>query len=265
MDTYKVDYHIHSYYSDGINSPVELVKKYHDEGYDIISITDHDGIRGIKEAMTAGEALNMTVIPGIEFSTEHNGLELHILGYKFNPENEDMVNTSEWMYKVRKERNIKLVSALKEMGYEIELDALEKESKGGYIGKPNIARALVAKGYIDDPKEAFSKEILLSDKIESIKREKLTSTDAINLINKAGGIAVLAHCMKIKNMGERGTEEFWSHLNSLLYELKKSGLKGIECIYPEHTLDEQHKISQLASKYHLHMTEGSDYHGGDLK
>lgn len=265
MDTYKVDYHIHSYYSDGINSPVELVKKYHDEGYDIISITDHDTVDGLKDALTAGEALNMTVVPGIEFSTEHNGIEIHLLGYKFDPENEDIKKTCEWMLNVRRDRNIRLVTALKEMGFEVDLNMLEKDSKGGYIGKPTIARELVQKGYINNPKEAFSKEIFLSDKIESIKKEKLSTSAAISLINNANGMAVLAHCMKIKGIGERGSEEFWNNLDKLVYELKKLGLKGIECIYPEHSLDEQHKISQLASKYHLHMTEGSDYHGGDLK
>ena len=92
---YKVDYHIHSYYSDGTMSPVELVRKYHDDKYDIISITDHDGIDGVKEALTAGEALRMQVLPGVEFSTQYAGYEIHILGYKFDPDNEELKETLE--------------------------------------------------------------------------------------------------------------------------------------------------------------------------
>ena len=264
MDTYKVDYHIHSYYSDGLNSPIEIVKKFHEEGYDIISITDHDGIAGLTEALNAGEALNMQVITGVEFSTDFEGKELHILGYKFDPENKELKNTCENLAKVRKERNEKLVLGLKDLGYEIDLAELEKASKTGYVGKPSMAREMCKKGYIDNPKEAFSDKIFGSKEMESIKKEVLDSVKAIEIINNALGMAVLAHPMKIKGIGERGTDEFWENLSQIIYKLKKAGLKGIECIYPEHSLGEQHKISQLASKYHLHMTEGSDFHGGDM-
>ena len=265
MDTYKVDYHIHSYYSDGLLSPVELVKKYHDEGYDIISITDHDTVCGLKEAFTAGEALNMNVVSGIEFSTRFEGISMHLLGYKFDPENAELLEATKWLKEVRRERNQKLISILCDMGYELNLSELEAKTKGGYVGKPTIARELVNKGYIDDPKKAFTKDILLSDEIENLKKEKIDTVRAIEIINNAGGISVLAHSMKIKGIGVRGEEEFFENLDNIVYKLKKSGLKGIECIYPEHTLLEQHRISQIASKYHLHMTEGSDFHGGDLK
>ena len=83
---YKVEYHIHSYYSDGTMSPLELLRKYHDDEYNIISITDHDGIDGVKEALTAGEALLMQVVTGVEFYTEYKNHEMHILGYKFEPD-----------------------------------------------------------------------------------------------------------------------------------------------------------------------------------
>ena len=137
---YKVDYHIHSYYSDGTMSPVELVKKYNDENYDIISITDHDNIKAFQEAKIAGEALNITVVPGVELSTEHTltleadadaqhpagsevSVELHLLGYQFDPQNEALVRRLAELEENRKARNEQLAAVLTAMGYPVDLQA----------------------------------------------------------------------------------------------------------------------------------------------
>ena len=89
--SYKADFHVHSYYSDGTMSPVELVTYYHDQEYDMIAITDHDGIDGVHDAKIAGEAIKMGIISGVEFSTEFEGHELHILGYYFDHENPELI------------------------------------------------------------------------------------------------------------------------------------------------------------------------------
>ena len=140
---YKVDYHIHSYYSDGTMSPVELVRKYHDEEYAIISITDHDGIDGVKEAITAGEALRIQVITGVEFSTEYEGQEIHLLGYRFDPDTVALKDKLTELKAERRARNIRLVAKLSEMGYDISMEELEKSAPKGYVGKPVIARLMV--------------------------------------------------------------------------------------------------------------------------
>lgn len=272
--SYVVDYHIHSHYSDGTMSPVELVKKYKEDEYDIISITDHDGIDGLKEAAIAGESLDIKVVPGVELSTEHRfapvnaaeeetlAVELHILGYDFDVENAALLEKLAELKRFRKERNRRLVETLGEMGYPVDLEALEKQSKGGYVGKPNIARALVRDGYIEKVSDAWAPgKLFESDAVKAIRKEKLSSKEAIRLLSEAGGKAVLAHPAKIRGMGERGSDEFWRNMDILIRDLKKAGLKGVECYHPNHSEEEAWKLFQIAAKYHLHVTEGSDFHG----
>lgn len=260
--SYKADFHVHSYYSDGTMSPVELVTYFNDQKYDMISITDHDGISGIHDAKIAGEALKMAVISGVEFSTEHEGYELHLLGYYFDHENPELLAKCAELKKNRRERNQRLLDKLAEMGYEMSLDELELQSRTGYVGKPNIARLMVKKGYISDYKEAFEPgRIFESPEVKAIRRKKMEATEAIDLLKAAGGMAVLAHPGKIKGLGEKGTDEYWQNMDALVKSLKKAGLKGLECYHPSHSEEEVLKFVVLAGKYHLHITEGSDFHG----
>lgn len=262
MMDYKVDYHIHSYYSDGTMSPTEIVKKYNSEEYDIISITDHDGIDGVREGMIAGDALNLKVVPGIELSTDYEGLDFHILGYHIDIENEDLLTTLNKLKEYRRNRNRKLVEILRNKGYDIDIEKIENSNRSKYVGKPNIARELVAKGYISEYNEAFdSEEFFRSKEITGLKKKKLSSVEAIELIRTAGGIPVLAHPGKIKGIGDKTGEEYWQKLDQIIYSLKKAGLKGLECYYPAHSPEDTFKYVQLSEKYHLHITTGSDFHG----
>ncbi len=263
--SYKVDYHIHSWCSDGTMKPTELVRKYKDEGYDMIAITDHDGIDGVKEAMIAGEALKIKVISGIELATIHGGIELHILGYQFDVDNTQLLEKLAELKSYRQERNQKMLVALRDMGYDLKEDDLKQWQGQTYIGKPNFARALAAKGYVSSPKEAFVQgQFLESDRIKALEREKISSQEAISLIKGAGGIAVLAHPGKVRKLGQIGSQEFWTNFDILLGQLKKAGLGGLECYHPSHREEDCLKFVELAEKYHLHITEGSDYHGEDL-
>lgn len=269
--SYVVDYHIHSHYSDGTMSPVELVRRYKDKEYDIIAITDHDGIDGVKEATIAGEAVKLKVLTGVELSTDFRFeraesselcVGLHILGYDFDAENEALNAKLAELKKFRHERNEKLCAVLNDMGYPVDLAALEAKSKGKYVGKPNIARALVEGGYIEKTSDAWADgRIFESEQVKAIRKEKLPAEEAIRLISEAGGMAVLAHPAKIRGMGERGSDEFWKNMNILLRDLKKLGLKGVECYHPDHSEDEAWRLFDIAAKYHLHVTEGSDFHG----
>ena len=154
------------------------------------------------------------------------------------------------------------VKKLCEMGYELSMEELEKSTPKGYVGKPVIARLMVEKGYIPDVAAAFEPgKIFESDEVKAIKRKKMNTIEAIELINGAGGIAVLAHPGKIKSLGDKGTAEYRKNLDELIRELKKGGLKGMECIHPSHSEEEVMDFVTLAGKYHLHITEGSDYHG----
>lgn len=259
---------MHSYYSDGAYSPGQLVRKFVDEEYDILALTDHDGIEGVKEFLAACEAAKVRGVSGVEFSTSHilDGVdyEIHLLGYHFDPDNEEFLEVCRDLKQRRHDRNVRLIEKLNEMGYELSLEELESQSKGKYVGKPNIARLMASKGYISKPKEAFSKTILESPEVKSIRKKKLTTEEAIGLINRAEGQAFVAHPAKIKELPERGTDEFWTAFEKLLKDLRQKGLKGLECIYPVHTPEEEFRFIQLAGKYHLHISSGTDFHGEDL-
>ncbi len=272
MMSNKVDYHLHTYYSDGSMSPTEIVKRAKDLEYTEIAITDHDGIDGVKEAQIAGKALEISVISGIELATEYESeefdekIDMHILGYRIDIKNKELNTELEKIKEKRKKRNDKLLKVLKDMGYELSMEDLQLEEEQEYIGKPVIARALVRRGYIKSAKEAFEpSQFLEASQAKAVKKEKISSEYAIQLIKTAGGTAVLAHPMKIKKIGERGTAEFYNNLDALLRILKKAGMKGIECFHPAHKEEESLHLVELAEKYHLHITEGSDYHGPDFE
>lgn len=260
MIDYKVDYHIHTTYSDGAYKPVEIVKMRKEEGYDIIAITDHDGIDGVNEALTAGEALEMKVVPGVEISTSNaEGLEIHILGYNIDLENEELLETLKDLRDRRRDRNERLLKAFQDMGYEITMEDVIARPKQTYFGKPHFARALVNKGYAKDKQEAFD-TIFEKPEIKGIKKVKLSTKEAIDLITQAGGMPVIAHPAEIKNIGAIGSDEWKENISQLLKELKKSGLKGIEVFHPSAGKEEEDFFISMANKYHLHMTEGSDFH-----
>ena len=148
------------------------------------------------------------------------------------------------------------------MGIDIDEADLIKGDGRQYIGKPDFARVLVKKGYIKNISQAFEPgKYLQSDEAVRADRDKPGTQDMIELITSAKGMAVLAHPCKIKGLGVRGSSEFKSSFDGLLRELKAMGLKGLECIYPEHTDEEKFFFIDEAAKYHLHITEGSDFHG----
>lgn len=258
----KTDLHIHSWHSDGTMSPNEIVEKYSKDEFDMIAITDHEVIDGISDAEEAGKEKNLRVIPGIEIAAEADGTELHILGYYFDPKNEELRAKLAELADIRRNRNEKMLKALQNMGCNIsEKDLIQREGQT-YIGKPNFARALIAKGYISSVSQAFEDgKFLESDEIKAIKREKPTAAEVIELIKNAGGIAVLGHPYKIKNLGERESDDFKVNFEELLKTLRTAGLRGLECIYPKHSHEEKMFFISMASKYHLHITEGSDFHG----
>lgn len=252
---YKVDFHIHSYYSDGVMKPTDLVRMYKDKEYDIISITDHDGIDGISEAKIAGEALKIQVIPGIELATSYDfkgkRIEFHLLGYYIDIDNEALNAKLKEIRLQREDRNERLLAFLNEQGYELTKEDLMERPGQTYIGKPNFARAMKRKGY--EPENMW-------ELFNSVKKEMITIEEGIELIKGAGGIAVLAHPLKTRNLGEKDSEEFWNNLKEIIPDLKKKGLKGIECYHPSANQTQANNLAVLAGRYHLHMTEGSDFH-----
>lgn len=259
----KVDFHIHTWFSDGAVSPTEIVKQAKALGYDTIAITDHDGIDGVKEALIAGETADLQVIAGIELATKtKEGTGLHILGYHIDIENQRLTETLKELRQKRETRNEKLLAVLAEMGCPLTTEELILRPGQSFIGKPIIARAMVKKGYIKAPKEAFAPgKFLESPKAKAVKKEKLDAEEAIGLIRAAGGIAVLAHPIQIRGFGEPGSEAFYQQVDQLVGRLRKAGLGGLECFHRDHSREQALRFVEIAEKYHLHITRGSDFHG----
>jgi len=260
------DLHLHTYHSDGTQSPRQVVEWAKEKGLTTIAITDHDGVDGIEEALAAGKELGIKVIPGIEISAQtSDGIGVHILGYDINLHYQPLRDACEKMRLKRKIRNAQLMKALDHLGYHLRWEDLELKPGQDYIGKPHFALALVRKGYVATPKQAFdSNDIFGSRVIRKIKKEKITAQAAIQLITGAGGMAALAHPAKINRLGERGTEEFYNKLETLLEQLKPYGLGALECVYPEHTDEETIRFTIMAHGHGLKVTGGSDYHGPEF-
>ena len=266
MDDYKVDFHIHTTASDGLATPTEVVKRASELGYDIIAITDHDNTDGLEEARVAGEALEMKVVPGIEIAVvTESGKGLHMLGYNIDKDNEELKSFLSCMICRRKTRNEQLFKVLQEMGYDISEEELRKIQPNDYIGKPVIARALIAKGYASSIPEVFqSKKMLGSETALAIKKEKLSASDAVKLIRESGGLPVLAHPIQAKKIGTPGSREFYQNMEGIVENLVSCGLGGLECFHPDQDEKQSLRFVQMAQKYDLCITRGSDFHGKDF-
>lgn len=282
-----IDLHLHTYYSDGTLSPEELVILAEKSGANAIAITDHDGMGGLNEGMEAGKRRGVRVIPGIELSAvDDKGAYMHILGYCFDLNNEELNREVEWIRRKRVERNEKMLAALHQIGCRLSREDLQLREGQDYIGKPTFALALVRKGYVSTTGEAFREgRFMRSEAVRSIHREKIQAKRAIELISGAGGIAVLAHPMKVSRLipetgagsgslrrdgrGSTGgalckDDLYFEELDRLLKKLKSWGLKGMECYYGEHQPRESKRLVQLAKEHRLLITGGSDFHGTEF-
>lgn len=241
------DLHIHSTFSDGTLTPEEIVKIAKLEGLKSISITDHDCI-GSQYIIEESE--NINIISGIELSSEIKGLDIHILGYFIDCKNETLINTVNKLKEARIERVEEILFKLKKENIFIEIEDLEVKSTSS-IGRSHIANAMVKKGYFDNYKTAFV-NYLVQGKPAFVKGYKLDYKSALEIIIKSGGIATLAHPGQIYKSLE---------IEALVKELKCFGLEGIEVYHPSHSKEQNNKFYNLAKKYKLLVTGGSDYHG----
>jgi hypothetical protein len=248
------DLHIHSAFSDGILSPQDIIKKACDNGVQCISITDHDTIQAQKVLNESNEQNDITIIPGLELSTEFNCYEIHVLGYFVDIYDENLQNTLSFIHECRVNRINNIIQALNKIGLEIDPSDLEMD-KCISIGRPHIAKILVDKGYSSNMKDAFN-VYLSKGKPGYIERYKINYKDAIRLICKSGGVPVLAHPGEVY----KGLD-----IEKLVKEFKVYGLKGLEVFHPSHSEFECNKFYNLAKKYSFVITGGSDYHGFNYK
>lgn len=247
-----IDLHLHSTHSDGTMTPSQLVKQAADIGLCAISITDHDTVSATDEAIREGEIYSVEVISGLEISSKYKGLDLHLLGYNFDWRNTELLKNLDRLQSARKERNKKIILKLQEIGINISEQDLKAESGAGVAGRPHFARLLIKSGVVKNNEQAFS-HYLKAGRCAYVPRFVLDIHDAIEILHGAGGIAVLAHPIQLScSLGE---------LSMIIKELKELGMDGLETYYPTQKGKTGKKIRELAEKYQLLETGGSDYHG----
>jgi predicted metal-dependent phosphoesterase TrpH len=243
----KTDLHTHTYYSDGYYSPEVLVNKAHNLGIKILSITDHDSVNGISEAIECAKEFGIEIIPGVEISTDIRDTEVHILGYFIDPKNNDLGHYLNFFRDERYKRAIRIVKKLNVLGLDISLDDVLVFAKNSAIGRPHIAQALLAKGQVKSFFEAFYKYI--GNHAPAYERKvHLSPQSAFKIINDAGGLSFIAHP---GNMPE-----------ILIKELIDAGVDGIEVIHPSHSPDQVKFYRGIVNEYFLLESGGSDFHGG---
>jgi len=255
----KRDLHMHTHYSDGSLTPEEMIDLKRSEGYELISITDHDGTEGSEIGMKYADKVGISYISGIEFDTHNElGRDMHMLGYGFDFDNPRLREVLLEIRIKRARRNDRMMKALNKLGYEISLDDIGTVNEGRYVGKPTFALLLCRKGYIDSPDIAFN-TIFREPDLREVRKETLPSSDAIDLIHEAGGLAVLAHPMEHRHLLE-SFEDYKPRMYRLLDMMRDCGIDGVECYHPSANEEQQELLVDYADKYGLMITEGSDTH-----
>lgn len=248
----KADLHMHSVFSDGTDEVPAIVAKAKAAGLSLMSLTDHDTVKGVGLALEEGEKQGIKVLPGIEIST-YAVCEVHILGYNIDINNDRLLTRLAEIEDKRHERIKAILTNLKK--YNIELDEEKIFDRIGTVGRMHIAKQLLAKGYCQTITEAFDR--YLGEKgIAYVPSKRITPLEGVKLIKAAGGLAVVAHPLIFCQKGK---------LDDLIGGLKTYGLDGLEVYYPTHSLDDTAKLYDLAKKNRLIATGGTDYHGLNKK
>lgn len=248
----EVDLHTHTTVSDGVLEPEALVEMAASCGVRYLGITDHDATDGLPRALSkAREFPSITVIPGVELSTDVSSGEVHLLGYLMEYEDPGFQATLEKFRDSRKVRASRMVKKLCAMGLHIEWEKVLEHAGDGSIGRPHVAQALVEKGYVSSVQEAFARYIG-RDGPAYAERDKLTPAQAVELLTSVNGLPVLAHPGDVPD------------LDGLSRELKEAGLVGMEVYYDHYPPEMVQRLARVAKRFDLVPCGGSDYHGEGL-
>jgi 3',5'-nucleoside bisphosphate phosphatase len=244
-----IDLHSHTNQSDGTCSPAQLVDDAVRVGVTTLAITDHDTLAGYDQALDAAAAAGLELVCGIELSTKLRGHSVHLLGYFLNPNG--LADFRKWVLDLqasRRERNVRLAARLRELGFDITIE--EAEARGrGMTGRPHFAQIMLQKGYVSNIREAFDK-YLDESAIGYVYRREPQFAESVQWIRNAGGIASLAHPVRVKD-----------DVPALMPELRDAGLNAIEVYHSDHDAEHTTLYQGLATQYGMLVTGGSDYHG----
>ena len=245
------DLHTHSTASDGQHTPTQVVSMAKDTGIEILALCDHDTIDGVEKAHAAGRQHGLTVLRGVELGAREDR-HMHILGLNLRADCTQLQDLCLRLRQSRDKRKYRIVDFLREKGITIDLQEVEELAGGDVIARPHFAQVMVRHGFVANSREAFDR-YLDTDEYQRIERFKADAPTCIEAIHQGGGKAVLAHPYQLGFSDDK--------LEATLGWLKEHGLDGLECHYPRHTPDMVCKYLELAGKYNLHVTGGSDFHG----
>ena len=245
------DLHLHTQFSDGTFTPEELVLRAQNAGLACIALTDHDTVEGCTRAAAACAAVKMEFISGAELTAEHEDTEVHVLGYFLDTQNKVLLAKIAKFQSVRQNRIHEMVAALNKLGIPLKAESVLALANCKSPGRPHVARALEKEKLIDNLDEAFEK-YLKKGRPAWVPKTKMSALEGIELIHQAGGLAVMAH------PGLNRTDD-------IIPDLVKAGLDGIECFHTKHSTVMAERYLEIAEKYHLLVTGGSDCHGFSKK
>ncbi|MEO6061109.1 MAG: PHP domain-containing protein [Thermoflexales bacterium] len=245
----RTDLHCHSTASDGALAPRDLVQLARKRAIEIIALTDHDTVAGHAEALAAGVEFGLRVIPGIEISAFGEQGETHVLGYGVEPNDDITRATLLALRATRESRARRILANLLRLGISVDFERIKAIAGDGMIGRPHIARAMVDMGAVSTIQEAFDVH-LAEGKPAYAPNDALDPGQAIDLIHRARGVAVLAH-------------PAFTHgdVEVLFGSMIGHGLDGIEVYYPRHTPEQVKRYAEIAREHGLLATGGSDFHG----
>jgi predicted metal-dependent phosphoesterase TrpH len=241
-----VDLHMHSTASDGSRSPADVVRAAHAAGLAAIALTDHDSVSGLAEAQAMGLELGVRIVNGVELSAVEGDAETHLLGLHLRDTSLLDRGLSD-LRDMRQRRAQTIVDKLVALGVAVTFEDVLAQAKGGAVGRPHVARALVGDGWATDVRDAFDR-YLGAGRPAYVAKEQLCMRDAIAMIHAAGGLAVLAH------PGGAGSRERLTALMAL-------GLDGVEVMHPGHSPSDTARLRTLSEQLGLIASGGSDWHG----
>ncbi|MEI6892269.1 MAG: PHP domain-containing protein [Pontiella sp.] len=247
-----IDLHMHSIYSDGTNTPEELVKMAEKRNLKAIALTDHDTVGGVAPLLKAAADSFVETVPGIELSAECARGTMHILGYFIDHTCEQLLEKIAKVQEGREERNQEILKKLNKLGYRLLWSDIEREAGVDVVGRPHFAQALVKKKMVKNKKSAFNL-LLAKGRPAYAERYRYTAKECIELISDAGGISVLAHPATIYLPEDQ--------LKGVVKGLATLGLGGIETYYAEHHPENIKLFKSWADEMGLVCTGGTDYHG----
>ncbi len=241
------DLHLHTKFSDGTYTPEELVGHAHRCGFKAIALTDHDTMEGCARAGVACLAQGIEFIPATELTCEHDGHELHLLGYYLDAANPKLAADLAKFQEVRQGRILEMVARLNHLGIPLRAEAVFALANCQSPGRPHVARALAQGGWCSNLDEAFER-FLKKGKPAWVPKFKISAVDAVALVHQAGGLAVMAH-------------PGLNHCDELIPALVEAKMDGLECFHSKHSTVATQRYLELADRYNLLVTGGSDCHG----